>query len=188
MSEEKQRKEQGGRRISFSTAVPCIMFQSSRPLSAACGLAATGVLLKLKILSSCRGKTSWGVAQGTVLAVVVTLTKSPGIRQPGHSPAWLRVPPAPSCLGAGHTVCHRGMRQHSVVTPSVPRTARASSAVLLTGRWAVPHAATLSLGCNSSWTLLWRDWDEGWEPPTNICPGAIVKNREKIKIASKLVR
>lgn len=60
--------------------------KSSRTLSVACGLAGTGALLKLKILSCCMGKTSWGVAQGTALAAAVTLTKSPEIRQPGHGP------------------------------------------------------------------------------------------------------
>lgn len=107
MSEEKQSKEQGGSRVSLSTAVvlrgsaSCFKEQQD---SVACGLAGTGGLLKLKILSSCMGKTSSGVTQGTALAVVVTLTKSPEIRQPGHRPD------SPfGCPKAGHTVCHRGV-------------------------------------------------------------------------------
>lgn len=123
----------------------------------ACGLAGTGVLLKLKILSCCRGKTSWGAAQGTVLAGVVTLTKSQESRQPGQNPdpqlgcVSLLLPPA----WRQDTQCVTGECDNSLVSPSVPRTARAralSSAALLT--W--PHTATLSLGCSSSWTPLWR--------------------------------
>lgn len=87
-----------GLRITFQRAAGLCLYT--------CGLARTGVLAKLKILSCCMRKTTWGAAWGrkAVLLVVVILRKSP-VDQAAWTQSrpslWSCVPLAPSCPEAG---------------------------------------------------------------------------------------
>lgn len=188
-----------GLRITFQRAAGLCLYT--------CGLARTVVLAKLKILSCCMRKTSWGAARGrkAVLLVAVILRKSPADQAAwtqSRPSLWLCVPLAPSCPEAGQRQRVAG-ESDSTLQSLPPSPGQCGSAIrcavllLLTcklmGEWChtqplCPLGAAPLVRCSG-------DWDALCEAPADICPGAhtllvpaMVKSGKKIKIALKLER
>lgn len=116
VSEEKQRKEQGGSWVSFSTAVLLMgsasCFKGQQDF--VCGLWAGRHwgIVKAQDFIMLQGEDKLGSCSGDSAGRGGDTHKVPGDQAAwteSRPSAWLCVPPAPSCLEAGHTVCHRGM-------------------------------------------------------------------------------